>query len=294
MAYTKNPQAPRVRRDCAAFALRHGVRTAARRYGVSPGTVTKWMQKAQKLGFHPIPTKSSRPKHHPRQMRDEMVWKIFNTRLMVRRSAEVIHRILQEEGVIMSLSSVKRTLDRMGLLKKRSPYKRYHQPVARPRIERPGSLVQIDTIHTMQGEKKRMYTFTLIDVYSRWTFARTYQHMNAATAVRFVTEAQTRAPFQFSMVQSDHGPEFGKWFVERVQKNHRYSRIGKPNDNAHIERFNRTIQEECLDTLPRTPEAFNNALESYLPWYNEKRHHFGLNLSTPLQSLQDGCFQAID
>jgi len=25
----------------------------------------------------------------------------------------------------------------------------------------------------------------------------------------------------------------------------RHTRLGKPNDNAHIERFNRTIQEEC-------------------------------------------------
>lgn len=25
----------------------------------------------------------------------------------------------------------------------------------------------------------------------------------------------------------------------------RHTRLGRPNDNAHIERFNRTIQEEC-------------------------------------------------
>jgi hypothetical protein len=51
------------------------------------------------------------------------------------------------------------------------------------------------------------------------------------------------------MIQSDHGPEFGKWFVERIKKSHRYTRIGKPNDNSHIERFNRTLQEECLDKV---------------------------------------------
>jgi putative transposase len=144
----------------------------------------------------------------------------------------------------------------------------------------------------MVSEKKRMYTFTLIDVYSRSTYAKTYARMNAATSVRFVKEAQRHAPFSFEMLQSDHGPEFGKWFVSRIQKKHRYSRIGKPNDNAHIERFNRTIQEECLDKVERTPEAFNRALSKYLPWYNNERHHFGLNLKTPREALE--CSQAID
>jgi putative transposase len=292
MPYTTNPRAPKVRRDAAAFAKQYGVRTAARRFGVSPGTITKWVQKARVYGAAAIPTQSSRPEQHPNELSSELQWKIFNTRVRVKRSAEVIHCILREEGPAVSLSSVKRTLDRGGLLKKRSPWKRYHQPVARPHALYPGALVELDTIHTMQGLKRRMYTFTLIDVYSRWVYAKSYQRMNAATAVRFVAEAQRLAPFHFEMLQSDHGPEFQSWFVSRIQKNHRYTRIGKPNDNAHIERFNRTLQEECLDKHARTPAAFNRALKKYVPWYNQERHHFGLGLSTPLKYLR--CFQAID
>lgn len=294
MAYTKNPYLPRVRRDAADMVRRGYTPTeVGRRFGVGSSTVCKWVKKSKRYGYNPIPTTSSKPKRHPKQLADELVWKIFQTRLVSKRSSEVIHRILADEGIIVSLSSVKRTLDRTGLLKKRSPYKRYHPHVDRPLAEKPGSLVQIDTIHTMVSEKKRMYTFTLIDVYSRWTYAKTYAKMNAATAVRFVEEAQREASFHFDMMQSDHGPEFGKWFVERIQKKHRYSRIGKPNDNAHIERFNRTLQEECLDKEDRMPEAFNTALATYLPWYNTARHHFGLNLKTPLQTLTE-CVQAID
>jgi transposase InsO family protein len=290
--YTTNEKMPRIRRDAVLFAEKNGVRTAARYFGFSPGAIVLWKKKAGSIGLHPIPTLSSKPKHHPRQLTDELVWKIFHTRLKSKRSSEVIHRILKDEGVDVSLSSVKRTLDRTGLLKKRSPWKRYHPHVNRPLAENPGSLVQIDTIHTMLSLKKRMYTFTLIDVYSRWTYAKSYARMNAATAAHFVAEAQEAAPFHFEMLQSDHGPEFGKWFVERIQKKHRYSRIGKPNDNAHIERFNRTLQEECLDKQDRTPGAFNVALKTYLPWYNNERHHFGLNLETPLHALK--CSQAID
>jgi putative transposase len=281
--YTTNEKMPRIRRDAVRFAKKHGVRAAARHFGFSPGAIVLWQKKAVFWGDVAIPTKSSRPKKHPNELSSELQWKIFNTRIRVKRSAEVIQQILKEEGVVVSLSSVKRTLDRGGLLKKRSPWKRYHPPVPRPLPERPGCLVQIDTIHTMQSEKKRMYTFTLIDVHSRFTHAKAYARMNAATAVRFVQEAQRLAPFHFDMLQSDHGPEFQRWFVSRIQKHHRYTRIGKPNDNAHIERFNRTLQEECLDKVAKTPEAYNRALKKYLPWYNNHRHHFGLNLRTPAQ-----------
>ena len=187
---------------------------------------------------------------------------------------------------MVSLASVKRTLDRMGLLKKRSPWKRFHPHVDRPKVERPGDLVQIDTIHTIQSAKRRMYTFVLIDVYSRWVYAKTYQKMNARTTLRFVREAQKHAPFSFGMLQSDHGPEFGSWFVSQIQKEHRYTRIGKPNDNAHVERVNRTLQEECLDKAVRTPEAYNHALKKYLPYYNTERLHMGIDYQTPQEVMQ--------
>ena len=149
----------------------------------------------------------------------------------------------------------------------------------------PGDLVELDTIHTMQGEKKRMYTFVAIDVYSRWVYAKAYQKLNAATSVQFVKEAQKHAAFTFKMVQSDHGPEFGKWFVERVSKDHRYTRVGKPNDNAHVERFNRTVQEECLDKQIRTPKAFNGALKKYMTYYNNERLHLGISCQTPRELI---------
>lgn len=105
--------------------------------------------------------------------------------------------------------------------------------------------------------------------------------MNGRIALRFVTEAQRYASFQFSMLQSDHGPEFSSWFVARIQKNHRYTRIGKPNDNSHIERFNRTIQEECLDQLVPTILSFRKAIPLYLKYYNTERLHMGINFKTP-------------
>ena len=84
---------------------------------------------------------------------------------------------LKNDGVATSLSSVKRTLSRRFLLKKRSPWKRFHPHQDRPTALQPGDLVQLDTIHRMIDDKKRLYVFTGIDVYSRGVLshANTYE-----------------------------------------------------------------------------------------------------------------------
>lgn len=286
MPYTTNPHMPRIRKDAVALVAKGwSTRKVARHTGFSQSVIVKWCAKSDKRGYGNIPTKSSRPTHHPRALTESLVEHIVKKRLAHNRTSEVVHAELAREGVTVSLSSVKRTLDRRGLTKKRSPWKRFHPHVDRPKVLEPGSLLQIDTIHTMQSEKVRMYTFVLIDVYSRWVYAKAYQKMNSRTTLKFVREAERHASFRFGMLQSDHGPEFGKWFVEQIQKEHRYTRIGKPNDNAHIERMNRTLQEECLDKQVRTPEAFNGALRKYLPYYNNERLHMGISLRAPQELI---------
>jgi transposase InsO family protein len=285
MSYTQNPYQPKLRRDVAAYAYKQGVRPASRHFGIPPGTVTKWMQKAKVYGEHPIPTRSSRPRSHPKQLPETIVKRIIELRLKTKRTSEVIHEMLRQEKINVSLNSVRRTIDRHGLMKKRSHLKRWHPPVERPKPLKPGDLVQMDTIHRMIDKKKRLYIFVIIDVYSRWVYAKAFAKMNAATTIKFVREAELRSAFKFHMLQSDHGPEFGKWFVEQIKKNHRYTRIGKPNDNAHIERFNRTVQEECIDKIPTDVKAINCALKKYLQYYNCERLHLGISLRAPMQLI---------
>jgi transposase InsO family protein len=284
---------PKVRQQAADMVRRgHTPTETGRRFGVGSSTICKWVKKAEKYGYHPIPTLSSRPKHHPKELSGDMVWKIFHQRLKTKRCAEVIHQELKNQNITVSLSSVKRTLDRTGLLKKRSLWKRFHPHVDRPYTQKAGDLVEIDTIHLMTGEKTRIYVFVLIDVFSRWVYAKCFEKMNSKMMLDFVREAQKEADFQFNMLQSDHGPEFGMWFVGQIQKKHRYTRIGKPNDNSHIERFNRTVQEECLDKIKREVPLINEALLKYLKYYNTERLHMGISFRVPIQLLK--CVQGID
>ena len=202
-----------------------------------------------------------------------------------RRCAEIIHRLLLKEGTVVSLSSVKRTLKRTGLIPQRDGRKRWHTSGTRPKAVHPGDLVEIDTIHLMQNKTSRLYVFTLIDLASRWAYAKAYPVARAATSLSFVREAQQHAPFPFAHLQSDHGSEFSRYFKHMIGITHRHSRVRRPNDNAHLERFNRTIQDECLDALPKSVRAINKALPAYLAYYNGERMHLGLDFKTPLQMI---------
>lgn len=288
MPYTTNKNMPSIRREAAQLLVRKkwSTRKVARHFGFNQSTIVRWFAKSKTYGYHDIPTKSSKPHHHPKQLSDELVWKIFQQRIKNKRCAEVVHQELINQGIVVSLSSVKRTLDRHGLLKKRNPWKRYHPHVDRPYPLKTGDLVEMDTIHLMISEKKRIYVFTLIDVYSRWVYAKCFERIGSEICLNFVREAQQKAPFKLKMLQSDHGPEFGRYFVHRIKKDHRFTRIGKPNDNAHIERFNRTLQEECLDKLPRNVFKINCELKRYLRYYNYERLHMGLNLKTPNEFIR--------
>jgi transposase InsO family protein len=295
MPYTLNPQLPKIRAQ-AVEMVRSGksLRQTARYFGFNPATICKWVKRAPGGRVTVIPTRSSRPKSHPRKLNSQIVRKIIDLRIATKgRCAEVIHRHLLNEGIAVGLNSVKRTLKRNGMIKKRSPWKKYHLSGERPRAIKPGDLVQLDTIHIMKNEKKRIYIYTLLDVYSRWAYAWASKKMSAGNTLQFVKKATGKSEFDFDCLQSDHGPEFSPFFTSRVKARHRHSRVRKPNDNAHLERFNRTLQDEFLRYLPIDVKIINRHLPKYLKYYNEQRLHLGLGLKTPSQLLTN-CCQAID
>lgn len=289
MPYTTNPHLPRVRMQAAQLVLHSGwsTRQAARYTGYDQSTVVRWVQRARLSNRRIIPTESSRPHHHPDELRTEVIQAILDYRAKYHRCAEVLHHLLMRDGIHVSLSSVKRTLKRQGLTYP-SPWKKWHQYPPRPIPETPGILVEIDTMWDgVPGD--RLSAYACIDLCSRWAFALPVVKVNAVQSVRFVGQTLDQAPFPIKMIQSDHGSEFAKWFTKQLLMqgiDHRHSRIRKPTDNGHIERFIRTLQEECLNRIPRTLTAWRKAVPDYIHYYDHERPHMALNMRTLSEVMQ--------
>lgn len=292
MAYTTNPRMPKLRAK-AVDMVRAGksMSEVARYFGFTKSAISKWCAKAPPGGTYEIPTESSRPHHHPNELSDDVVEKIIKCKKKYDRCSEVIHQYLKNDGVKVSLNSVRRKIDKAGLMRKRSPWKRLHLSIHRPEALKPGDLVMVDTIHIQIEPKKKIYIYTLIDVHSRWSYAWATERISAAKSVEFIERAQLEAPFKFNCIQSDNGAEFTQHFTERITMLHRHSRVRKPNDNSYIERFNRTLKEECLRNFQRDVTIFNMALPEYLKFYNTERLHMGIDFKTPNSLVK--CFQAI-
>lgn len=289
MAYTNNAERPHVRME-AVKLVRAGwsMRKVARHFGFTHSAIVKWVKRAPyDRRARIIPTLSSRPRHHPDELSVDMVDAIIAYRKKYERGAEVLQELLRRDNIAVSLSSVKRTLKRNELTYP-SKWKKWHQYPPRPIPVLPGILVEIDTIHVGAPER-RLYLYTLLDVCSRWAHAIPSLRINTHRSLRFVDRAKIISPFSFQTLQSDHGPEFSRWFTKRITErglSHRHSRIRTPNDNAHLERFNRTIQDECIARLPHNIVVWQKEIPEYLQWYNEKRPHLGLEMKTPADIIK--------
>ncbi len=90
------------------------------------------------------------------------------------------------------------------------------------------------------------------------------------------------------VVRSDNGPEFlGEAFTGWLKANGvalRYIQPGKPNQNAFIERFNRTFREEVLDQhLFTRLDDVREAAHWWMIDYNEERPHDSLGGLAPVE-----------
>lgn len=320
MAYSINPNLPKARAFAMQLLIREQLplQTVANRCGVHRSTIWRWKRKWDILNKHvqftnpnrpsrsvsltnklvachwQIITVASQPHTSPNAVPDETVKLILTVRAELKRCAEIVwHHLTTVLGVIVSLSSVRRILRRHhcfdGARKKRV---RPDNP-RRPKPIAPGELVQIDTIHHVDPYSgKRLYYYTVIDLYTRMTYVTMSTNLRQGLAAQTILAAQTALGFKFAMVQSDNGAEFSRYFEQTLKQNSigtRHTRLGRPNDNAHIERFNRTLQDECIGyywqvSVPLSRQ--NIKLNKYLDFYNQKRVHLGIQMRVPISMLQ--------
>ncbi len=320
MAYSINPNLPKARALAMQLLNQEGLplKVVANRCGVNRSTIWRWQKKWQEINQNVqlenfgrptriagtkfrwaalkwlIPTLSSKPLATPKAISKEIVELVLSLRQMLKRCAEVVwYHLIHDNGVTISLSSVRRILRRHhcfdGARKKLARPDNH----SRPHVTKPGELVETDTIYYICPLTKAIrYVYTVIDLYTRMAYAEIHPSILPGLAARVVLHARNEFGFNFSLVQSDNGSEFSGYFEQVLRSNGmrlRHTRLGRPNDNAHIERFNRTIQEECLGntiTYNVATKHLQRKIYNYLEFYNFKRIHLGLQMRIPAEMLQ--------
>ena len=291
---------------------KRSIAQVARRFGKNRSTIYRWIKKwrmqqnvllenpcrpSRALGkvFRwqsvkwNIPTLSSAPKTHPNALNADIVSAILRIRQHRYECAEIIHYKLAKEGLNISLSSIKRVIKRNELWRKK---RRYRWNEKRPLPTAPGELIQTDTVHYVNPlDHSKMYIYTVIDLYTRMAYAKISPNLSEKGAAETIFEAQEFMNFPFKMVQSDNGAEFQNHFQGRLNSKGiktRHSRVRHPNDDAHIERFNRTLRKECIGQYNpnKNINSIDHKLNRFIRYYNYDRIHLGIGLKTPYEVLQ--------
>jgi transposase InsO family protein len=154
----------------------------------------------------------------------------------------------------------------------------------------PGDLVEIDTVVKFAWKIKR-YILTAVDVHSRYSFAFCYERPLSVNARDFIQKLKAVFPYPIKAIQTDNGSEFHKYFRDYLKEQrikHYWNYPGRPYRQGHIEKFNRTIQEEFIDwneVLLDDTNKFNQKMSDWLIWYNTKRYHWSLDLTSPVDYL---------
>lgn len=294
-----------------SFWEKHGVQAARDAFGVSSRTLYRW-QAALTYGrgnLSSLDPKSTAP--HGRRRR--MYPPGFTDRIIALRKEhprlgkEKIAPLLNAEGYATSVSFTGRTLGdlkKRGLLpvparlslygrsgSLREKKRRIAKKLRRPRGYR---VLEADTVVRFIDGTKR-YILTGIDTEKRTAFAAAYANHGSQSAADFLRRTREVLPDCPDALQTDNGSEFALHFAstaDALSLTHFHTYPRSPKMNAHVERFNRTLDEEFLRwnraLLRDDVAAFNDKLVDWLLWYNGERPHHALGQVSPFRAMMRG------
>lgn len=291
-----------------AFWEKFGDGATKEAFGSSRRTLFRWQKKllenfGKLEGLNP---KSTAPiGRRKRVVPEDIDHRIIELRtLHPRLGKDKVQAILKREGYDKSISTVGRVITDLKI-KGRIPNHtnlsyyansdsfREKMKLRKKKLRRPKGyrVLEVDTVVRFIDGKKR-YIVTGIDTEKRTAFAACYTNHGSLSASDFLIKCSTVLPDCPRAVQTDNGSEFALHFDEaskqlRLERFHTYPR--SPKMNAHVERFNRTLDEEFLKyhrALMRDDvSTFNDKLIDWLLWYNGERPHHALGLLSPFQAM---------
>lgn len=158
-----------------------------------------------------------------------------------------------------------------------------------PKVKEPG-FIQMDSIVVYINKEKHLF-MSIMDIYTKFALVEYVTSLKAKTAKQVFQKFLKLSPTPITTVQTDNGSEFLGVFhdyLEQKKIKHQFIYPRMVKVNSIIERFNRTIQEECIlrnDEIYYDIPSFKEKLTKYLMWYNYQRPHASLNYVSPMQFI---------
>lgn len=283
---------------------KHGYQATIDAFGISRTSLYRWKKEYElyKGKLNCLIPKSTKPKTTRRMLTDPRLVEFI--RYMRENYGNIgkdkIKPFLDSYAVSLDINSISKTT--IGkIIKRRHMF--YDKPIRNrkkrshsglrarrcPKLKQPGYL-QMDGIVIYADNHKHCF-ISIIDIFTKYAQVTKVPTLSSQHSLTCYLKYTSQYTYPIHSIQTDNGSEFLKDFDSYLEKhkiNHVFSYPRSPRINGYIERFNRTVQEECIyrmEELYFEPEHIQTKLDEYLNWYNYKRPHASLNYQAPVTFL---------
>jgi len=291
------------RRELVAFARKDGanIRELCRRFGISPPTAYKWLERYRQEGLDGLTDRSRRPKTSPWRTAPETEAKVLALRELSNNvwGGRTIKRTLENQGdtgvpAASTITEILRRYDRLtevGAAEHRGAWQRFERP-------HPNDLWQADYKgHVPIDGGGRCHPLTVLDDHSRYNIVLAACPDERGETVR----GHLRTAFgcyglPFAIL-TDNGPPWGDpggdpytgfsvWLM-RLGIKVLHGRPYHPQTQGKEERFHRTLKAEVINGKSfRDLADYQRAFDKWRPRYNHERPHQALDMATPADRYQ--------
>jgi transposase InsO family protein len=257
------------------------------RHGIARPVLSRWWVRYLADDLAGLEPRSRRPHHAPTQhgiaVLEAIDW--------ARDFGWGVSRIADEVGV--GHGTVQRALERTG--RNRLP-RAPRRKVRRYEKTRPGELLHLDLKYLPQLGNRPEFEYAAIDDFSREGAAQITGERSTVAATRFLEHVLAHLPYRVDAVMTDNDMLFTMRYAfhsnrltrfEQALKSagieHRLIRPRRPESNGKVERFIKTIDDECFRiTQPTSSKARVGVLKLFLEYYNHARPHQSLGGESPV------------
>jgi len=202
---------------------------------------------------------------------------------ITKKSASTIGRLIRDNNIFHHYKRIYHN----GKIK-RIEYKKKARLKAK--AKNPGEVIEIDSVVKYAYGIKR-YLINAVDTHTKYGFSMCYKSLNSLNAKDLLERVFEVFPYEIKSIKTDNGLEFNGYFDDYLKEKdikHYWIYPRTPKSNGHIERYNRTVQEEFVnwrESELENTDHFNSKLMDWNIWYNTRRPHWSLKLKSPVQFL---------